>query len=337
MTWLSDAAVEHLRDVADWPMLPTDRYEIVEPLARGGMGTVYRGHDRDLDRAVAIKVLSPIALSEEASARMQQEARILARLEHPGVVPVYDLGRLTDGRIFYVMRLVHGRRLDEYVEYIDHAAHAERAAHTAARGLSEKLRLFVRICDPVAFAHAQGVIHRDLKPDNVMVGPFGEVLVMDWGIAALGGESALGGEAGLAPSPAAGAVVGTRAYMPPEQTRGDPVDARADVFALGSLLYFMLTGAAPLDEGIAPPGERIAPRPLLAICAKARAVNRDDRYPDVLSLAADVNRFLSGDSVTARRETALERLARFVRNNRIAVVIVLVYLVLRVVIAWLAP
>jgi serine/threonine protein kinase len=329
MTWLSDAAVEHLRDVADWPMLPTDRYEIVEPLARGGMGTVYRGHDRDLDRAVAIKVLSPIALSEEAAARMQQEARILARLEHPGVVPVYDLGRLTDGRIFYVMRLVHGRRLDEYVEYVEYGEYGEHGKHAAAPSLSEKLRLFVRICDPVAFAHAQGVIHRDLKPDNVMVGPFGEVLVMDWGIAALG------------PGPAAGAVVGTRAYMPPEQTRGDPVDARADVFALGSLLYFMLTGAAPPREGIAPPGETQAPhgapRPLQAICAKARAVNRDDRYPDVLSLAADVNRFLSGDSVTARRETALERLARFVRNNRIAIVIVLAYLVLRVVIAWLAP
>jgi serine/threonine protein kinase len=320
MTWLPDAAVEHLRDVADWPMLPTDRYEIVEPLARGGMGTVYRGHDRKLDRAVAIKVLSPTAVSEEASARMQQEARILARLEHPGVVPVYDLGRLTDGRIFYVMRLVHGRRLDKYI---------------AARLLSEKLRLFVRICDPVAFAHAQGVIHRDLKPDNVMVGPFGEVLVMDWGIAALGGE------AGLGSSAAAGAVVGTRAYMPPEQTRGDPVDARADVFALGSLLHFMLTGAAPPGGSIAQPGETNAlhgtPRPLQAICAKARALNRDDRYPDVLSLAADVERFLSGDSVAARRETALERLARFVRNNRIAIVIVLAYLVLRVVIAWLAP
>jgi serine/threonine protein kinase len=125
--------------------------------------------------------------------------------------------------------------------------------------------------------------------------------------------------------------------MPPEQTRGDPVDARADVFALGSLLHFMLTGAAPPSESVTRPGGNKSPRPLQAICAKARAVNRDDRYPDVLSLAADVDRFLSGDSVTARRETLLERLARFARNNRIAIVIVLAYLVLRVVIAWLAP
>ena len=161
------------------------------------MGTVYRGHDRELDRAVAIKVLSPTASSAEALERMRQETRILARLEHPGVVPIYDVGRLEDDRLFYVMKLVRGQRLDE---------------HMVDRTLSERLRLFVRICDPVAFAHARGIVHRDLKPENVMVGEFGEVLVMDWGVAAGHIDSASG--------VGSGTIVGTRAYMAPEQARG---------------------------------------------------------------------------------------------------------------------
>ena len=167
MTWLPDAAVERLRDVADWPAPTSDRYEILEPLARGGMGTVYVARDRHLDRRVALKVLSATA-TEAGAARMREEAQILARLEHPGIVPVYDVGLLDDGRVFYVMKLVDGARLDR---------------HVVDRPLVERLRLFTRICDPVAFAHARGVIHRDLKPENVMVGSFGEVLVMDWGVA----------------------------------------------------------------------------------------------------------------------------------------------------------
>jgi serine/threonine protein kinase len=165
-TWLSDAAVDHLRDVADWPVPVGDRYEIVEPVARGGMGAVYRARDRALDRIVAVKVISPTAVGADAIARMRREARVLARLEHPGIVPVYDVGELDDGRLFYVMKLVQGPRLDD---------------HVAERPLTERLRIFTRICEPVAFAHAHGVIHRDLKPENVMVGPFGEVLVLDWG------------------------------------------------------------------------------------------------------------------------------------------------------------
>ncbi len=168
MTWLPDAAIDRLRDVADFPVPPTDRYEIVEPIARGGMGTVYRGRDRELERIVAIKVLSAVVGGTDLAARMQQEARILARLEHPGIVPIYDAGVLDDGRVFYVMKLVQGPRLDQ---------------HAPSCTLVERLRLFTRICEPVAFAHAHGVVHRDLKPENVMVGPFGELLVLDWGAA----------------------------------------------------------------------------------------------------------------------------------------------------------
>jgi serine/threonine protein kinase len=319
MTWLSDATIDHLRDVADWPLVSGDRYEVVDPIGRGGMGTVYRGRDRELDRAVAIKVLAATKVDADDVARLQQEARILARLEHPGIVPVYDLGQLDDGRVFYVMKLVQGARLDQ---------------HVAERPLVERLRLFARVCEPVAFAHARGVVHRDLKPENVMVGPFGEVLVMDWGVAQLSADwhvrSTSDGADG-APDATASAIVGTRAYMPPEQARGEAVDARADVYALGGLLHFLLTGAPP-DAGL-PRG----PRALQAIAGKARALDPADRYADALALAADVDRFLAGDPITASRESPVERVVRFSRKHRVAIVLVVAYLVLRATIAWLAP
>ena len=169
MTWLSDATVDRLRAAQDWPDLTNTRYEALDVLGRGGMGTVYRARDRELQREVALKVMSPTETGTGAAARLRQEARVLARLEHPGLVPVHDMGTLPDGRLFYVMRLVLGRRLD---------AHARQE-----RSLPALLRLFERVCEAVAFAHAQGVLHRDLKPANVMVGPFGEVLVLDWGLA----------------------------------------------------------------------------------------------------------------------------------------------------------
>jgi len=307
MTWLSNAAIERLRDVADWPAPVGDRYEILEPLARGGMGTVYKARDRELDRLVALKVLSAIALDdEEAASRLQQEARVLASLEHPGIVPVHDVGVLDDGRLFYVMKLVLGPRLDE---------------HAAERPLAERLRLFTRICEPVAFAHARGVVHRDLKPENVMVGPFGEVLVLDWGVALLTASA----------SREAAHVVGTRAYMAPEQSRGESVDARADVYALGGILHFLLAGAPPDAAPLS------GPRALQAICRKARAPAPDDRYRDVLALSADADRFLAGAPVEASPENAIERAVRFARKHRAAIVIITAYIVLRAVIAWLAP
>src|SRR5260221_7404552 len=164
MTWLSDDAVAHLRTVADEPDFSATRYRLVRELARGGMGVVYEADDVELQRHVAIKVLATELASPVAAERMRAEARVMARLEHPGIVPLHDAGTLPDGRVFYVMKLVRGRTLSE----IDAPA-------------TEMLRLFLRVCEAVAFAHARGVVHCDLKPSNVMAGGFGGGLVVGWG------------------------------------------------------------------------------------------------------------------------------------------------------------
>jgi serine/threonine protein kinase len=214
---ISDRAIDRLLDAAAWPELD-ERYAITEVAGRGGMATVYVARDRVLDRDVAVKVLDVADRHGSRAARLDREAHILARLDHPGIVPVHDTGLLPDGRAFYVMKLVQGRRLDELVERTP---------------LAERLNMFARILDAVAFAHAHGVVHRDLKPENVMVGAYGEVYVMDWGVAQDGADT----EA---------AVVGTPGFMPPEQEQaGAGVDARADIFALGAMLAQLVGEDAP--------------------------------------------------------------------------------------------
>jgi serine/threonine-protein kinase len=168
---LSDAAIARLRDAIDRPDAG-ERYAVHELIGRGGMGAVYRATDRTLQRDVAIKVLPAEVDQREVVRRLEREARVLATLEHPGIVAVHDAGSLGDGRPFYIMRLVRGRRLDDQ-------------ARQENRG--QRLRRFLAVCDAVSFAHSRGVIHRDLKPSNVMVGEFGEVLVLDWGVAKVAG------------------------------------------------------------------------------------------------------------------------------------------------------
>jgi serine/threonine protein kinase len=282
------------------------------------MGSIWEAEDPELARSVAVKVLDLPDDSGDLAARLRLEARVLARLEHPGIVPVHDVGSLPDGRPFYAMKLVRGERLD--------------AAAARLATLPERLRLFLRVCEPVAFAHAQGVVHRDLKPENVMVGPFGEVLVLDWGIArvisvaGLERSGHLGADPASAPArtaapaagTAAGSVLGTHGFMAPEQARGeDGVDHRADVFALGALLTALV-------------GEAVSPsRRLAAIVARATAGRPDERYPDVGSLAADVTRLLDGEPVTAYRERSWERAARFAARHRVALLLVAAYLAAR--------
>ena len=169
MKWISDSRLDHLRELATKPDFSATKYRLLDELASGGMGAVYLAEDTELNRRVAIKVLHTPDLTSDLRRRMVREAQIIAGLEHPGIVPVHDVGELTDGRVFYAMKYVRGSRLDEY------------AAHTESIG--ERLRKFQSVCDAVAFAHAHGVIHRDLKPQNIMIGSFGEVLVLDWGVA----------------------------------------------------------------------------------------------------------------------------------------------------------
>ena len=295
--WIADGTLSHLRDVAEWPDVG-DRYEVTRRLGRGGMGVVYAARDRTLDREVAIKVLDRADADPQAAARLQDEARILGRLEHPGIVPVHDAGRLPDGRVFYVMKLVNGARLDH--------------ALGASASLGDRLALFLRICDAVSYAHAQGVVHRDLKPENVMLGRYGEVLVMDWGVAKVLGE----GEGNVAD----GLVMGTPGFMAPEQARGegDRVDQRADVYALGAILQAMLT----------PP----IPKPLAAIAAHAREDHPDARYATVEALAHDIARYRDGEPVSAYRESIVERAGRLYARYRVPILLVLAYMIMRVAI-----
>src|ERR1700740_1147223 len=217
MNWLSDEAIARLQTASALPDLAGTRYRLIERVGGGGMGTVYLAEDSTLGRRVALKILDLPELRTELSVRLLREAHILARLEHPGIVPVHDAGTLADGRVFYAMKFVEGERLDALAKRID--------------GIHERLRIFQRICEAVAFAHARGILHRDLKPENVMVGPFGEVLVMDWGVAKILREDPqpreerppigveVSRKAPTATKPLKtehGAILGTPGYMAPE-------------------------------------------------------------------------------------------------------------------------
>ena len=337
MKFLSDHALERLRDGTDIPDLAGTQYRLLERVARGGMGVVYTAEDEKLQRRVALKILDVPGAKGDLANRLLREARVLAQLEHPGIVPVHDVGTLADGRVFYAMKFVEGQRLDQYISSVN--------------SIPDRLRLFLRICDAVGFAHARGVLHRDLKPANIMVGLFGEVLVMDWGLAKILRKEILSrthetdpdatvfeepnkitAEGDTTKSSAVtghGTVLGTPGYMSPEQARGDveQVDARSDIFSLGALLRFLLTGET--EEISTPDGTRIE-KSLSAVCTKATEAAPAGRYPNVQELALDVSRYLDGLAVGAHRESVFEKLGRFYRRYRFFILLILAYLVMRI-------
>jgi serine/threonine-protein kinase len=302
MKWLSDDKLNHLRAVVSEPDFSATKYTFVKELGRGGMGTVYLAEDRELDRLVAIKILNTPDVTEDLRDRMIREAQIIARLEHPGIVPVHDVGTLPDGRIFYAMKYVRGSRLDE------------DAAHGAP--LRDRLRKFQAVCDAVAFAHAHGVIHRDLKPQNIMIGSFGEVLVLDWGVAKVREDPH---SSAFHPT-MEGTVIGTKHYMSPEQARGeiDQLDERSDIYALGAVLYFLLNDQPKVSKAAQ------------AICVKAMAQTKESRYATASELSADIARLLDAEPVSAYRENMFERVRRWVGKNRFLVLLVLAYLLMRI-------
>jgi len=276
--WVSDAAITRLRALDDRPDFTGTRYELGDPIGRGGMGLVFQARDLTLDRDVAIKVT---AWGTEADAdRLRREARTLAALEHPGIVPIHDVGRLPDGRVYSVMTLVRGERLD---------------AAAARLTLPDRLRLFDRVCDTISFAHSRGAIHGDLKPANIMVGGFGQVLVLDWG----------GG--------------GTEGYMAPEQVAG-AAEPRSDVYALGAILRDL----------VGPTISTRAHKPLVSVVLRAMGSDPGQRYASPAELAADARRFLDGAAVSAHAEGPLERVARVVRAYRTPIVLVATYLAVRI-------
>ena len=307
MKQLTDAAVSRLLDVVDRPDAG-DRYTVHELLGRGGMGAVYRATDRVLQRDVALKVL-PTELEHHGVAhRLEREARVLAALDHPGIVAIHDAGRLADGRPFYVMRLVRGQRLDEQAR---------------TESLGDRLRRFLAVCDAVSFAHSKGVIHRDLKPANIMVGEFGEVLVLDWGVAkrAIDRDTVVGATHADTIDTGDGVAVGTPGFMAPEQSvAASNVDTRADIYALGAILRELVG-----------PGQA---RPLNAIAARATATNPNERYPSVDALAADVRAWLDRAPVSAYTESMLEKAVRFYRRNTALILLLLAYMAVRLFILW---
>ncbi len=334
------------------------RYRLDGEIARGGMGAILEVFDEDLRRKLAMKVVleserepSPEDSSKPTRlARFLEEAQITGQLDHPGIVPVHELGVDARGQAYFTMRLVRGRDLAHIFELADRAAEGWTLART--------VNVLLKVCEAMAYAHSKGVVHRDLKPANVMVGQFGEVYVMDWGLARVRSDEAprerskdsdertkvatdrresSSGDSGSTLLTLDGEVLGTPSYMPPEQARGrlEEIDERSDIYAVGAMLYRLLAQRAPYDE----PGQKRtavevlealragpptaleqrapnAPLELIAVCSKAMARKRSERYATMLLLAEDLRAWLEGRVVAAYEAGAWAEARKWIRRNR---------------------
>jgi eukaryotic-like serine/threonine-protein kinase len=324
---------------------PGQRFRILRPHARGGLGEVHVARDEELNRDVALKqIQAAYADHPESRARFLMEAEVTGGLEHPGVVPVYGLGHFDDGRPFYAMRFIRGDSLKDAIGQFHRDDGPGRDPGERSLALRRLLGRFIDVCNAVAYAHSRGVLHRDLKPGNIMLGSYGETLVVDWGLAKLIAkrESSSPGrdEATLRPSSGSGyeptrmgSAIGTPAYMSPEQAEGrlDDLGPVSDVYSLGATLYCLLTGRAPIEDSdpaamvekarqgkIVPPREikPLTPRALEAVCLKAMARLPEQRYSSPEQLAGDLESWLADEPVSAAPDPWWTRLRRWTRRHK---------------------
>lgn len=320
------------------------RFAYIREIGAGGMGRVLLAHDGELERDVAVKVLEVPAVNENdvTVARFIREAKITAGLVHPGIVPVYDLGHTPDGHHFFIMQVVEGITLHEML------ARAKMDGVDRVTHVSHLLQVFLSVCQAMSYAHHKEVMHLDLKPGNIMEGAFGEVLVMDWGVAKrvaeLASEARSSGDtSGSTPvgdETTGHKVLGTPGFMAPEQYLGDPgaISPAADVFALGVILFTILTGEKPyqgstlgeiqlavrtgrrrsVQEAVQHADQKSVPQELAAICEKALATNPEERYATAIELGADIQAYIENRAISAFRENLSRRIRRWLRRHQAA-------------------
>ncbi len=323
----------------------TSEFQIQRLHASGGLGKVYVAHDSSLDRLVAIKFPRPDRSHREHLTRFHREAQVTGRLNHPGIVPVYSLRQTHATEPCYVMRFIDGPTLQDRIEQLGQHS-AAKPAYCSTLEFRQLLQNMVSLCNIVAYAHDQGVIHRDIKPSNVILGPFGETMLMDWGLAKFIVEPEPAYDpttdsqstetvSNASLSTRAGQVLGTPAFASPEQSRGqvELVDSRTDIYALGATLYFMLTQSPPGAEAS---HERLLrhndsggiPVGLAAICGKAMSPTIGARYQTATELREDLERYLAGEPISVVRETVWSWLARWIRRRSAAVAAIMVGVVI---------
>jgi serine/threonine protein kinase len=336
--------------VTEGGFMSAQRFRLLRPHTRGGLSQVWVARDEQLNREVAIKQILPrYGTRDELRKRFLLEATITGSLEHPGIVPVYCLGHTSDDRAFYAMRLIQGTTFSQSIREFHKASHDPKRFGAHSLEWRRLLSHLIDVCKTMSYAHSRGVIHRDLKPSNIMIGQYGETLVLDWGLAKYIKKSESEGpqdsedeaeelelrmatrDQGASGETMAGTVIGTPGYMSPEQAQGriETIGPANDIYGLGATLYSLLTGHSPHEGSttstilsraalgeIRPPRtyDRHIPRALEAICLKAMALDPADRYESAEALASDVERWLGGQPVSAFPEPLPARLLRWVRG-----------------------